>query len=144
MLIPFRLPQISCFTLSLKCFSSDSDNCPPAGIRPLFQFPPHPLPPATEDSSSPTNTPVFLLVPSSYRVLHGTRYSFPLVRCSCPLSAEIWRCSACTSVSEGVFLMYSWRAMYSMSTYSSATFFSLSIDFLSSEKSKMFSENLVL
>ena len=23
--IPFRLPQISCFTLSLKCFSSDSD-----------------------------------------------------------------------------------------------------------------------
>ena len=24
-LIPFRLPQISCFTLSLKCFSSDSD-----------------------------------------------------------------------------------------------------------------------
>ena len=26
-LSPFRLPQISCFTLSLKCFSSDSDNC---------------------------------------------------------------------------------------------------------------------
>ena len=27
-LISFMLPQISCFTLSLKCFSSDSDNCP--------------------------------------------------------------------------------------------------------------------
>ena len=25
-LIPFRLPQITCFTFSLKCFSSDSDN----------------------------------------------------------------------------------------------------------------------
>ena len=41
-LIPFRLPQISCFTLSLKCFSSDSDNCPDVGIGPLLQFP-HPL-----------------------------------------------------------------------------------------------------
>ena len=40
-LIPFRLPQISCFTLSLKCFSSDSDNCPHVGIGPLLQFP-HP------------------------------------------------------------------------------------------------------
>ena len=40
-LIPFRLPQSSCFTLSLKCFSSDSDNCPALGIRPLLQFP-HP------------------------------------------------------------------------------------------------------
>ena len=38
-LIPFRLPQVSCFTLSLKCFSSDSDSCPSVGIRPLLQFP---------------------------------------------------------------------------------------------------------
>ena len=38
-LIPFRPPQISCFTLSLKCFSSDSDNCPAVGIGPLLQFP---------------------------------------------------------------------------------------------------------
>ena len=34
-----RLSQISYFTLSLKCFSSDSDHCPDVGIRPLFQFP---------------------------------------------------------------------------------------------------------
>ena len=38
-LVPFRLPQISCFTLRLKCFSSDPDNCPTLGIRPLLQFP---------------------------------------------------------------------------------------------------------
>ena len=30
-LIPFRLPQISCFTPSLKCFSFDSDSCPDVG-----------------------------------------------------------------------------------------------------------------
>ena len=40
-LIPFKLPQISCLTLSLKYFSSDSDNCPDVGIGPLLQFP-HP------------------------------------------------------------------------------------------------------
>ena len=38
-LIPFRLLQISCFTLILQCFSSGSDNCPDVGIRPLLQFP---------------------------------------------------------------------------------------------------------
>ena len=36
-LIPFRLPQISCFTLSLKCFSSD--NCSDVGTGLLLQFP---------------------------------------------------------------------------------------------------------
>ena len=40
-LIPFRLPQVSCFTPSLKCFYSDSDNCPAVGMGLLFQFP-HP------------------------------------------------------------------------------------------------------
>ena len=29
----------SAVSLSLKCFSSDSDNCPDVGIRPLLQFP---------------------------------------------------------------------------------------------------------
>ena len=61
LLIPFRLQQISCFTLSLKCFSSDSDNCPDVGIGPLLQFP-----------NLPRTGPVletllfFPLVPSSY------------------------------------------------------------------------------
>ena len=40
-LIPFRLPQISCFTFSLKCFSSNSDNCPSVGVGSLLQFPTH-------------------------------------------------------------------------------------------------------
>ena len=40
-LIAFRLPQISCFTLCLKYFSSDSENCPDVEIRTLLQFP-HP------------------------------------------------------------------------------------------------------
>ena len=39
------------------------------------------------------------------------------------LSALSW-CSACTSVFEGVFLMYPWSEMYSMSTYSSNILFS--------------------
>ena len=62
-LIPFRLPQISCFTLSRKYFSSDSDNCPDVGIGPLFLFP-----------NPPRAGPVLLtllfspLVPSSYQV----------------------------------------------------------------------------
>ena len=37
-----KAPRVSCFTLSIKCFSSDSDNCPEVGIRSLLQFP-HPL-----------------------------------------------------------------------------------------------------
>ena len=83
-LIPFRLPLISCFTLSLKCFSSDSDNCPTVGIGPLLQFP-HP----------PRAGPVLLtllfshLIPSSYQALHGFIYSFLLVRYFYPLSAGV-------------------------------------------------------
>ena len=115
-LIPFRLPQISCFTLSLKCSSSDSDNWPTVGIRCLLQFP-HPL------GAGPVLL-TFLYFPL---VLHLTEFckerSFPLVRYSCPLS---W-CSACTSVSEGVFLLYPWREMYTMSTYSSSNLFSHSV-----------------
>ena len=70
-LIPLKLTQISCFTLSLKCFSSDSDNFPDVGIGLLLQFL-HP----------PRVGPVLLtllfppLVPSSYRVLRGSIYSF--------------------------------------------------------------------
>ena len=67
MLIPFRLPQISCFTLSLKRFSSDSDNCPDVGIRPAS------VPPSW---CGRTNAPAFPLVASSYWVLSGSVYSF--------------------------------------------------------------------
>ena len=36
---PFKLPQISCFTLSLKCFSSNPSNCPNVGLDPCFISP---------------------------------------------------------------------------------------------------------
>ena len=83
-LILVRLPQISCFTLSLKCFSCDSDNCPDVGIRPLLQFP-------HWSRVGPVLLTLlfFPLVPSSYRVLHGSICSFPLARYSCLLSAGV-------------------------------------------------------
>jgi hypothetical protein len=55
-LIPFRLPQTNCFTLSLKYISSDSDTCPSMGIRKT----PASVPPPAKGRCSPTNTPVFL------------------------------------------------------------------------------------
>ena len=66
-LIPFRLPQISCFTLSLRCFSSDSDSCRTVGIRPLLQFP-H----LTRAGPVLLTVLFFPLVPSSYRLSHGS------------------------------------------------------------------------
>ena len=96
LLIPFRLPQISCFNLSLKCFSSDSDHCPDVEAGPLLQLPP-----------PPRAGPVLLtllfhpLVHSSYQLLSGTIYSFPLVRYSCLLSASVLNVLLCLNV-------YSW------------------------------------
>ena len=83
-LILFRLPQISCFTLSLKCFSCYSDSCPDMGIGHLLQFP-RPL------RAGPVLLTLlfFPLVPLSYQVLRGSMYSFPLVRSSCLLSAGV-------------------------------------------------------
>ena len=95
-LIPFRLPQIICFTLSLKCLSSDSGNCPNVGIRPLLQLP-H-LPKA---SSVLLTLLFYALVPSSYQNLPGSIYSFPLVTYSCPLSAGVLHALLCLKV-------YSW------------------------------------
>ena len=111
-LIPFRLPQTSCFTLSLKCFSSDSDSCPDVGIKPLLQCP-HPL----------RAGPVLLFSPSSFLLPSFAWFCIFFSSGQVFLSALSW-CSACTSVSEGVFPMYPWREMYSTSTYSSAILFS--------------------
>ena len=106
-LIPLKLPQISCFTLSLKCFSSDSDNCPNVGIRPLFQFP-H-LPRAGPILVTLLFFPLFLC-PTEFSVV-----LYILTTGQVLLSTLSWW-SACTSVSKGVFLMYPWREMYSAST----------------------------
>ena len=86
-LIPFRLPLISCFPLSLKCFSSDSDNCPHVRMGPLPQY-----------SLVLLTLLLFPLVPSSYWVLRGSTYSFPLVRYSCPLTVGILHALLCLKV----------------------------------------------
>ena len=113
-LIPFRLSQISCFTFSLRSFSSDPSYCPDVGIGALLQFP-HLL------RASPVLLTLlfFSLVPTSYRVLHDTMYSFPNGQVLLPTLG--W-CSASTSVSEGGFLMYLWREMYSISACISTMF----------------------
>ena len=84
--IPFRLPQISCLTFSLKCLSSDSDNFPNVGNRPQLQFS-H----LQRAGALLLTFLLFLLVPSSYQVLHDSIYSLPLVRFSCLLSADVLR-----------------------------------------------------
>ena len=92
-LIPFKLPQIRCITFSLKCFFSDSYNCPDVRIGPLLQFP-HP----------PRAGPVLLrllffpLVPSSYQILCGFIYSSLLVRQFCLLSAGVLHALLCLKV----------------------------------------------
>ena len=58
------------------------------GQLPLYgEQTPASVPPPTEGRSSPTNTPV--LFPRSYWVLRWSIYSFPLVRFSSPLSADV-------------------------------------------------------
>lgn len=103
-LIPLGLLQLTCFTLSLKCFSSVPNNCPDGRIRPLHQFP-----------YLPRAGPVLLtllffpILPSCYQVLCGSIYSFPVIRYSCLLWAGI--------LQTLLFLkVYSWLSMdmYSM------------------------------
>ena len=82
-LIPFRLLQISRFSLGLKWFSSDRQSWCGDGT-------PAAVPPLTEGRSSPINTPSF--PPSSFILpsfLWVYIYSFLLVRYSCLLSAGI-------------------------------------------------------
>ena len=109
-LIPFRLLQISCFTLSLKCFSSDSDSCPDVRMRPLLLFS-HLL-----RVGPVLLTPLFF-PPSSFVLLSFAWFYIFVSTGQLLLSILSW-CSACTCVSEGVFLIYPWREMYSMSSCS--------------------------
>ena len=119
-LIPFRFPQISCF--SLKCFSFDSDNCPNVGIRLLLQFP-HP------PKAGPVLLTLLFCPPNSFILLSFAWFYIFFSAGQVLLSTLSW-CSACTSVCEGVFLMYPWREMYSMSTYTSTILFFLNFCFL--------------
>ena len=82
--------QNSCFTLSLKCFPSDSDNCLNVGTRPLLQFPHLPR------EGPALLTLLFLpLVPSFYWVLCGSIYCFLLVRSSCLLCLKVYPWCIC-------------------------------------------------
>ena len=92
-LIPFKLPQMSYFTLSLKCFSSDSDNCPDVGTGALLQLP---RPPRADPV--PLTLLFCPLAPSPYRVLRGSTCSFLQVRHSCPLSAGVLHALLCLKV----------------------------------------------
>ena len=92
-LIPFRHSHISCFTLTLKCFSSDSDNCSAAGVRPLLQFPTH-----QGQVQSYWHFCFAPLVSLSYQVLRGSIYSSPLVKYSCLLSAGVLHAHLCLKV----------------------------------------------
>ena len=113
-LIPFRKSQISCFTLSLKCFSSVLNNCPDVGIGPLLQFP------YLLGAGPVLLTLLFFpLLPSSYRVLGGSIYYFPVVRYSCLLSTGVMQAILGLSCIPDVLQ----REMYSMSTYSSSILF---------------------
>ena len=93
-LIPFRLPQISYFTFSLKCFSSVSNGCPDVGIGPLHQFP------YALRAGPALLTPVYTppTVPSFYQVLCGSIYCFLLVSYSCPLSDGVLHALLCLKV----------------------------------------------
>ena len=115
-LIPFRLPETSSFTLSLKYFSSDSDICTDMGIGPWLQFP-HLL------RAGPVLLTLLFFFPSSFILPSFAWFYIFFSSGQVLLSALRW-CSACTSVSEGAFLMYLWREMYSTYTYSSTILFS--------------------
>ena len=78
------------------------------------------VPPPAEGRSSLTNTPIF--PPSSFILLSFARFYIFFSTGQVLLSTLSW-CSAHTSVSEGVFLMYPWREMYSTPTYSSTILF---------------------
>ena len=79
-----------------------------------------------EGRSSPTNTPVS---PPSTCILPSFAWVYVFFSTGQVLLSALSWCLACTSVSEGVFLMYPWREMYSTSTYSSTILFSSLINF---------------
>ena len=79
------------------------------------------VPRPTKGRPSPTNTPDS---PPSFLVLPSFAWFYIFFSTGQVLLSMLSWCSACTSVSEGVFLMHPWREMYSMSTCSSTILFS--------------------
>ena len=87
------------------------------------------VPPPAKGRSRPTITPAFS---HSSLVLLSFPWVFIFFSPGHILLSVLNWCSACTSVSEGIFLMYPWREMYSTFTYFSAILFT-EADFLLSE-----------
>ena len=87
---------------------------PPCGDRNAAS-----VPPPAEGRSSRTNSPV--LPPSSF-LLQSFAWVYVFFSTGQVLLSALSWCSACTSVSEGVFLIYPRREIYSMSTYSAILF----------------------
>ena len=108
----------SAVSLSALNVSPVTQTVPDVAIGTLLQFPP------SKGRSSPTNPPVF--PPNSFALLNFTWFYIFFSTCQV-LMSTLSRCSACTSVSEGVFLMYPWREMFSTTTYSSAILFCLNL-----------------
>ena len=96
---------------------------------PMWDRTPASVPPSTEGRSSPTNTLDF---PLSSCILLSFVWLYIFFSTGQVLLSTLSWCSAFTSVSEGVFLMYLWREMYSISTYSSTILFSIYTDSLMS------------
>ena len=113
-LIPFRLPQIGCFTLSLKCFSSDSASWPMRRLDPCLSSPTRRGQVQSFEHSC--------FSPSSFVIPSFAWFSIFFSAAQVLLPPVSW-CSACTSVSEGGFLMCPWTEMYPTSTDSSALLF---------------------
>ena len=114
------------FSFHLGCHRS-AVSLSALNVSPLTQtvapmWTPASVPPPAEGRSSPTNTPVF--PPRSFILLSFAWFYIFFSAGQVLLPALSW-CSACTSVSEGVFLMYLWREMYSTSNYSSNILFPL-------------------
>ena len=84
-LIPFRPPRINCFTLSVVSPLTQT-------VAPCFSSP------TCRGQVQSYWHSCFSLVPSSYRVLCGSIYSFPLVRYSCLLSAGVLHARLCLKV----------------------------------------------
>ena len=118
-LILFRMPQISYFTISFKCFSSKTI-APVWKSDPCFSHPTH-----CGQFQSYTHS-CFSLI--SFILPNFVWFYIFFSAGQVLLSVLSW-CSASTSVSEGVLLIYPWREMYSMFTYSSTILFS-SLNFL--------------
>ena len=78
-------------------------------------------PPPAKGRFGPTNTPVFS--PSSF-ILLSFAWVNTFFSASQVLLSTLSCCSAHTSVSEGIFLVYLWREMCSTYTYSSTILFS--------------------